>query len=124
MSATYRLDARGLEENVLCAEWMKAEMGRRAAAVMALAVARAPFDIKDSDGVHYKDCFELEVGIKDAVGAYGPTRRACGTVRNTDMPTALFVEYGFKGGVDKDGRTYPAFEERRILGGSLDAASL
>jgi hypothetical protein len=122
MTASYRMDKRGIEQHVLCAPWMMAEMVRRAERVKAFAEAHAPFDPDDRDGTHYRDSFHVEGRIKDAVGDYGPTKRAAGTVSNTDMPTALFVEYGRPAGVDKNGNAYPKQEEHRTLGNALEAA--
>jgi hypothetical protein len=122
MAARYTMDKRGFEEHVLCSPWMLAEMEKRGRRVLDRARLTAPFDPDDPDGIHYVEAFELEVGIKHAVGKYGPTKRAAATIRNTDMPTALFVEYGRPAGVDKNGDPYPKQERHRTLGNALDAA--
>lgn len=116
-----RMDREKFGEQVLRAPWMVEEMRRRAEKMKEFAVAAAPFDAEDRDGVHYRDSFEVEAGIRETPPYQ--TRRAYGRLKNTDLPTALFVEYGFEGGVDKDGRHYPAFQRHRVLGRSLDAAA-
>ena len=90
---------------LLTAEFMQAEMLRRAEKVKALAEATAP----DAPpyGVGYKYEFRIESGIKTSSEG---TRRAFGRVVN-DSKHALFVEYG--------GQNTPA---HRTLGRALRAA--
>ena len=117
MAATYKHDYAAFDRLVLCAPFMRAEMGKRGAKVLAFAVAHAPFDPEDADGTHYKDSFVLTVGTRET-----PTRRAYARVSNTDWPVCLWVEYGFKAGVDKHGDPYPAQARHRTLGAALNAA--
>lgn len=114
------IDRKKFGEQVLCAPWMVEEMRSRAEKMKAFAIAEAPFDADDPDGVHYRDSFEVEAGIRESPPF--KTRRAYGRLKNTDLPTALFVEYGFGGGVDKNGRRYPSFHRHRVMGRALDAA--
>jgi hypothetical protein len=88
---------------VLKAPFMVAEMLKRAERVKARAEAHRPFDPDDPDLVHYRDHFYAEAGLR--------TDRAYGRVTNTDMPTALFVEFGTKNN-----------PRHRTLGNALDAA--
>ena len=106
MAATYKHDYAAFDRLVLCAPWMQANMHARAERVMAFAVAHAPYDSSDVDGTHYRDSFEVSSGIRET-----PTRRAYGRVSNTDMPTALYVEYGSVNN-----------PRHRTLGASLEAA--
>lgn len=117
MAARYSHDYAAFDRLVLCAPWMVENMRVRAERVKAFAEAHAPYDVDDTDGTHYRDSFEIEAGIRE-----GKTRRAYGRVSNTDMPTALFVEFGFKGGIDKNGNEYAAQERHRTLGAALEAA--
>jgi hypothetical protein len=71
--------------------FLQADMHARAERVAAAAIASAPFDPKDPDGVHYKDSFEVESGVRRI-----KTARAYGRVRNTDEETAVAVEFGNK----------------------------
>jgi hypothetical protein len=86
MGSTYHHDYEAFRANVLKADWMLEEMLVRAERVLVRAETTAPFDIQDEDGTHYRDCFVLSGGFRED--------RAYGRVSNTDMPTALFVEYG------------------------------
>ena len=104
---TYHHDYAAFGRLVLCADWMVAEMLVRGEKVLARAEATAPYDIQDEDGVHYRDCFVLTGGIRE-----DETRRAYARVSNTDMPTALFVEFGTVNN-----------PRLRILGNALDGAS-
>src|SRR4029077_20278297 len=104
--ARYVHDYAAFDRLVLCAPFMQAEMGKRAEKVRAFEVAHAPYDPEDPDGTHYRDSFEVSVGTRVIQG-----RRAYGRVSNTDMPTALFVEWG--------NRNTP---RHRILGAALSAA--
>jgi hypothetical protein len=106
MAARYTHDYAAFDRLVLAAPWMQANMLERAERVYAYAVAHAPYDPEDVDGTHYRDSFEVSSGVRET-----PTRRAYGRVSNTDMPTALFVEYG--------SRNNP---RHRTLGASLGAA--
>jgi len=92
-------------DHVLRAEWMKAEMLRRAEAVKALAESIAP-DYPPL-GVGYKESFEVDVDVR-ATGRGG--RRACATVKNTSDHAGI-VEFG--------GKETPA---HRTLGKALGAA--
>lgn len=89
--------------DMLTAEFMQAEMRRRAEKVKAAAEATAP----DAPpyGVGYKYEFEVESGIRAEL-----TRRAYGRVRNRSRH-AMWVEFG--------GRNTPKY---RTLGRALDAA--
>jgi hypothetical protein len=107
----YKANRKGIEA-MLCSEEMQAEMRRRAETVKTVAEATAPVDVTGSHPGRYKAAFRVEVGIKDAVGAYGPTRRAEAEVIN-DAPEARFVEYGTKNN-----------PRHRTLGHALDAARL
>jgi hypothetical protein len=95
MAARYVHNYAAFDRLVLCAPFM-----------LAFAEAHAPFDPDDPDGTHYKDSFELAVGTRVI-----QTRRAYARVSNTDMPTALFVEWG--------NRNTP---RHRTLGAALSAA--
>jgi hypothetical protein len=114
MAARYRHDYEAFRAHVLKAPFMAAEMLRRAEKVKAFAEAHAPYDPDDHDGQHYRDAFSAAV-VEDE-------ERARGRVSNTDMPTALFVEYGIKPGVDKNGNPYNGQERHRTLGNALEAA--
>lgn len=100
---TYHHDYEAFRRLVLKADWMAAEMYERALRVKARAEETAPFDPDDPDGTHYKDSFDASAGLRED--------RAYGRVENTDMPTALFVEYGTKNN-----------PRHRTLGNALDAA--
>ena len=114
MAAKYHHDYEGFRAHVLKAPFMAAEMLKRAERVKAYAEAHAPYDPRDADGQHYRDAFSAEV-VEDE-------ERVRGRVKNTDMPMARFVEFGFEAGVDKNGREYPAFPRHRTLGNALEAA--
>ena len=105
---TYHHDYAAFDRLVLCAPFMVEEMRERATRVKERAELTAPFDPSDPDLVHYRDNFEVDVRI-------GPTGeggiRAIGRVSNTDMPTAVFVEFGTKNN-----------PRHRTLGNALDAA--
>lgn len=103
MGSTYHHDYSAFGVHVLRSPWMLAEMGRRAEKVKARAEATAPYDPDDPDGTHYKDSFDAEALIEGD--------RARGRVRNTDLPTAIFVEFG--------ANHTPRY---RTLGNALDAA--
>ncbi len=75
--STYRADYKGLGE-LLNSAFIRAEMERRAAKVLARAKATAPD--ATPHGVGYVGSFELEVGTK--VSKRG-TRRALARVKNT-----------------------------------------
>lgn len=106
MTSTYHHDYAAFDRLVLCADFMVAEMLARGEKVLARAELTAPFDIQDEDGTHYRDCFVLTGGIRE-----GKTRRAYARVSNTDMPTALFVEFGTANN-----------PKHRTLGNALDGA--
>lgn len=95
---------------MLCADFMVAEMRRRAEKVKALAESTAP----DATpvGIGYKYEFEASAGVEMHASTSGKvTKRAVGTVTNTSEH-ALFVEFG--------GQNTPA---HRTLGRALRAAS-
>lgn len=106
MAARYRHYYGKFDEHVLCAPWMVAEMVRRAELGKLHAEAHAPYDPDDPDLVHYRDHFEVE-GL---VGKTYKGVRAIGRLKNTDMPTAEFVEFGTVNN-----------PRRRVLGNALDA---
>lgn len=87
--ASYKQSYKGVGE-LLNAGFIRAEMERRAAKVMARAKATAP----DATplGVGYTSSFEIEAGTK--VSKKG-TRRALARVKNTS-PHAIYVEFGGK----------------------------
>lgn len=101
----FKLDRAGFDAEVLCADFMLAEMRKRGERVKAAAEASAPVDEQSPHAGRYKDSFHLEVGIEDSHGL-----RAVATVYN-DAPEALFVEYGTKNN-----------PRHRTLGKALDAA--
>lgn len=103
MASVYHHDYAAFRANVLKADWMAAEMYERALRVKARAEATAPFDPNDPDLVHYRDNFDATAGLRED--------RAYGRVSNSDMPTALFVEFGTKNN-----------PRHRTLGNALDAA--
>lgn len=103
---TYHHDYRAFDEHVLCAPFMVEEMARRAGKVKDRAELTAPYDPNDPDLVHYRDHFEVSSGIRTE-----GSRRAYGRVSNTDLPTAVFVEFGSKNN-----------PRHRTLGNALDAA--
>lgn len=117
MGARYVHNYAAFDRLVLCAPFMIANMAERGGRVLAFAVAHAPFDPDDPDGVHYNERFELTGGITEE-----HSRRAYARVSNTDWPTCLWVEYGFHAGIDKHGDPYPAFARHRTLGAALEAA--
>ncbi len=106
MAIRYVHNYAAFDRLVLCAPFMVEEMGKRGGKVLAFAEAHAPFDPDDPDGVHYREAFELTVGIRVI-----QSRRAYARVSNTDWPTCLFVEYGTKNN-----------PRHRTLGAALNAA--
>ncbi len=76
---------------MLNAEFMQAEMLRRANAGQNFAASIAPFDEKSTDGSHYI------AGFKTSSGTHGGHEhdRAYGRLENTDG-AALWVEIGSK----------------------------
>lgn len=102
--STYKPSYAGLGE-LLRAEFLQAEMARRAEKVKELAEATAP-DYEPL-GVGYKYEFRVMWGVKTSSKG---TRRAFGRVVN-DSEHALYVEYG--------GQNTPA---HRTLGRALRAA--
>lgn len=107
MPSRYRHDYAAFDREVLCADWMVAEMAARAEKVLARAVETAPVDV---DGKHpglYKASMKTESGIKTSANGH---KRAYGRVSN-DAPYAVFVEFGGK-----------ATPRHRTLGNALDAA--
>lgn len=95
---------------MLTADFMVAEMKRRAERVMALAIATAPTDVRDKDGEYYRDHFKVESGVRRRV-----TNRAYGRVVN-DHSAALSIEFGTG---DPKGHRTP---RHRTLGNALSAA--
>lgn len=89
MVSTYKPSYSGVGE-MLRSGFLQAEMRARAERVAAVAEATAPFDVKDRDGSHYRDAFEVESGVRHA-----KTTRAYGRVRNTNE-AAVAVEFGNK----------------------------
>lgn len=75
---------------------MEAEMVRRMAAVMDLAIATAPVgNDNDPHRGRYKESFHLSHGPAGMPGAHTLSDRAWAMVEN-DSPEAIFVEYGTK----------------------------
>jgi hypothetical protein len=75
---------------------MEAEMVRRMANVMELAISRAPYaPSSDPHHVHYRDSFHLSHGRMGMPGAHTLNDRAWAMVEN-DAPDAIFIEYGNK----------------------------
>lgn len=103
----YRHNYEAFDRLVLCAPWMVDHMFERAQKIKLRAEATAPFDPSDPDGTHYRDSFQASSGIRET-----PSRRAYGRVENTDMPTAIFVEFG--------AWNVPRY---RTLGNALDGAA-
>ena len=99
----FEVDYAGISE-MLNAEWMQAEMLRRAKAGQEFAQSIAPYDPTSRDGSHYRDSFETSSGTHGGIHH----DRAYGRLENTD-DAALFIEIGSKHG--------PA---HHILGKSLD----
>jgi tetrahydromethanopterin S-methyltransferase subunit E len=86
--ATYEHDYDAFSRLVLTADWMIAEMGRRAALGAAAAVAGAPEDTGD-----FAASITSEAEIRPARGRY--KRRAVGRVVASD-PAAFQIEHGTK----------------------------
>lgn len=86
MTGDFQLDYAGMGE-YLRSEEIKAAMLTRAEKVKAAAEAMAPFDASDP-APHYKDCFEVEVGVQTH-----KTARAYAEVKNTSAH-AFYVEFG------------------------------
>lgn len=84
----------GIGDNVLRADFMVAEMGRRAQRVMDRAVETAPVYEGDEEDPHrgrYKESFSVSTTTH---GGYRGNR-AAGIVTN-DAPEAIFVEKGLR----------------------------
>lgn len=79
---------------LLCADFIEADMLRHAERVKAVAEASAPVakSPKDRHRGRYKASFSVSSGIREGKR----NRRACGRVVNT-APEARFVEFGAKG---------------------------
>lgn len=110
MAMRFKPSYRGIGQ-MLCADFMIAEMDVRAHRVMAQAIATAPVD-EDLDDEHrgrYKARFKVTSGIRPGSRG-GRKRRAFGRVTN-DAPEAIDVEFGT--------HTTP---RHRILGRALLAA--
>lgn len=90
MGARYHHDYAAFDAHVLCAPFMVEEMLRRAELGKVFAEAHAPYDPDDPDLVHYRDNFEAAAFVGEALKGL----RAIGRLSNTDMPTALFAEFG------------------------------
>jgi hypothetical protein len=105
MTAKFTGSYRGIGE-MLCAEWMQADMHARADRVAAAAELDAPVGgAGDPHAGRYKASFNVESGVRE-----GKTRRAFGRVVN-DSPEAVYVEYGNKN-----------IDAHHVLGRALDAA--
>lgn len=95
--------------DMLSSPEMQAEMRRRAEKVADAARAAAPVG-PATDGTHYKDSFEVTVGVRQ-----GESRRAYAEVRN-DTEYAAAIEFG-------NYRTRKkTIEAHHVLGIALDAA--
>lgn len=81
---TYRGSYSGLRRNLLQADFMVAEMERRAQRILEVAEATAP-----EESGHYKESFRVKTRKR---GGY-KNDRAEGRVVNTD-PAALSIEFG------------------------------
>lgn len=80
---------------LLRADFIEADMLRRAERVKSVAEASAPVARTGNHRGRYKASFRASAGIRPGK-AGRRTRRACGRVVNT-APEARFVEYGAKG---------------------------
>lgn len=89
MASTYKPSYSGVGE-MLRSGFLQADMHARAERVAAAAIASAPFDPFDPDGIHYKDAFEVSSGVRRH-----KTTRAYGRVSNSDQ-AAVAVEFGNK----------------------------
>lgn len=79
---------------LLCADFIEADMLRRAERVKSVAESTAPVGKSKADKHRgrYKASFQASAGIRQGKR----TRRACGRVVNT-APEARWIEYGAKG---------------------------
>lgn len=84
---TYEQSYAGVGE-MLRADFMVAAMRAEAEKVKTVAESIAPFDPTSTDGVHYKERFRVESGVRE-----GKKPRAYGRVLNDD-PAAFQIEYG------------------------------
>lgn len=118
----YHLDYKAFDANVLCADWMLADMLSRAERMKALAEAIAPEAVKGDDtDPHYRDCFEADAYLY--TNHKTGKRRASGVLRNTSA-IAIAVEFGTGGegastGKRPQGGNSP---EHATLRKALDAA--
>lgn len=87
MPASFRADYTQIGD-MLCSEWMLAEMVRRAERVAEAARADAPVDEGGPHPGRYRDSIGARGYIRE-----GRSRRAVGRAEAT-APESLFVEYG------------------------------
>lgn len=85
--SSFRGSYKGIGD-LLCADFIQADMLRRAEKVKTVAEASAPVAKTGRHRGRYKASFRASAGIQR-----GRTRRAYGRVVNT-APEAFFVEYG------------------------------
>jgi hypothetical protein len=105
---SFNADFRGIGELLRSPE-MQAAMHAKAEKIAAAARATAPVG-PETDGVHYRDAFEVSSGVRE-----GASRRAYGQVENASEHAAA-VEFG-------NFRTRPqTIEAHHVLGRALDAA--
>lgn len=90
MSDEFELDEAAFDEDVLCADWMVAEMLERTEFAKKVAEAIAPVDTGGPHPSRYKDAFSAKAEVGESLNE---TRRAIGTLSN-DAPEAWFVEFG------------------------------
>jgi hypothetical protein len=88
MAEGYQHNYAAFGEHVLRADWLVAEMAKRAEKVKATAESIAPVDETGPHPGRYKAAFGIRSGIRP-----GKKRRAFATVYN-DSPEAFFVEFG------------------------------
>lgn len=91
---------------MLRAEFMEAEMLRRAEKVKAVCEATAPYDPNSKDGSHYKDSFRVEAS---RAGGLKKDRAEAKVI--SDDPAAFHIEMG-------TGDT----PKHRTMGKAIDAA--
>jgi hypothetical protein len=90
MGVKYSIDHDGIGD-LLCAEFLIADMERRANAVKAEAIATAPVATTGQHRGRYAESFEVTSGVREGK----KTRRAYGRVTNW-APEAVIVEFGNK----------------------------
>lgn len=84
MASTFDPSFQGIGE-MLRADFIQAEMQRRAGKGMEFAVSTAPFDPHSKDGTHYKEQFRVDARPR--------VDRACAALVNDD-PAAFQIEVG------------------------------